>query len=49
MLGVLGGFTAYLREVALSHGLQDLMLGGISAIPWVGVVLLEITRAPAGR
>jgi len=48
-LGVLGGFVAYLREISLSHGLQDLTLGGISAIPWVGIVLLEIARTPVGR
>ena len=49
VLGVLGGFVAYLRELAYSHGLQDLTLGGISAIPWMGIIALELFRGPGGK
>ena len=44
ILGALGGFVAYLRELSLSHGLQDLTLGGLAALPWMAIVLLETLR-----
>ena len=47
VLGALGGFAAYLREFPLSHGLQDLTLGGLAALSWMAIVLLEVFRRKA--
>lgn len=46
VLGALGGFTAYLREVSFSQAGHDLILGGLSALVWMVVVLLETLRRP---
>ena len=49
VLGALGGFVAYLREYSFSHGLQDLTLGGLAALSWMAVVLLESFRRMGSR
>ncbi|MCI0407965.1 MAG: hypothetical protein L0191_05260 [Acidobacteria bacterium] len=49
VLGALGGFVAYLREYSFSHGLQDLTLGGLAALSWMTVVLLESFRRMDSR
>jgi hypothetical protein len=46
VLGALGGLVAYLRELSLSHGLQDLTMGGVAALVWMGIVVLETLRKP---
>jgi len=49
VLGALGGFIAYLREPSLSHRLQDLFVGGLAALVWMALVLLESLRKSAPR
>ena len=49
VLGALGGFTAYLREVTYSQSGRDLSLGGLAALVWMAVVLLETLRRPSKR
>lgn len=49
ILGALGGFGAYLRELSYSHGARDLALGGLAALPWMSLVVLETMRRPRGR
>jgi hypothetical protein len=49
VLGALGGFVAYLREFSFSHGLRDLTLGGVAALSWMALVLLESFRRMGSR
>ena len=49
VLGALGGFAAYLREVSYSQAGHDLTLGGLAALVWMGVLLLETLRRPSAR
>ena len=49
VLGALGGFGAYLREFPLSHGQQDLILGGLAALAWMAIVVLEEFRSRGTR
>jgi hypothetical protein len=55
VLGALGGFVTYLRDLPAPDAPLGLALGGASAVPWVAVVLLEgirrlaARRRPAGR
>ena len=49
VLGALGGFVAYLREFSYSHGLRDLTLGGLAALSWMALVLLESCRRMGSR
>ncbi len=49
VLGALGGFAAYLREVSYSQAGHDLTLGGLAALAWMAVVLLERLRRPPLR
>jgi hypothetical protein len=49
VLGALGGFGAYVREYPLSHGQQDLMLGGLAALAWMAIVVLEEFRSRGTR
>ena len=49
VLGALGGFLAYLRDFSLSHGRQDLTLGGLAALSWMALVLLESFRRKGSR
>jgi hypothetical protein len=44
VLGALGGFVAYLRDLPRSGGRCGLVAGGISAAPWAAVILLELLR-----
>ena len=44
VLGALGGFAAYLREVSYSQAGHDLTLGGLAALVWMAVLLLETVR-----
>lgn len=44
VLGALGGFLAYLRDQAGPEARWALVLGGLSAAPWVAVVGLESVR-----
>ena len=47
-LGVLGGFVAYLRDLPRPEARLGLVLGGISAVPWAAVILLELVRRRRG-
>jgi hypothetical protein len=49
VLGALGAFLAYLREFSYTQGLRDLTLGGLSALSWMAVVLLESFRRMGSR
>jgi hypothetical protein len=49
VLGALGGFGAYLREYPLSHGQQDLILGGLAALAWMAIVVCEDFRSRGDR
>ncbi len=44
VLGALGGFLAYLRDPARPEARWALVLGGLSAAPWVALVGLEAVR-----
>ena len=44
VLGALGGFVAYLRDLPRSGARYGLVMGGISAVPWAAVILLELVR-----
>ena len=44
VLGALGGFAAYLRDLPRSGSRCGLVAGGISAVPWAAVILLELAR-----
>jgi hypothetical protein len=44
VLGALGGFVAYLRDLPRSGARYGLVMGGISAVPWAAVILLELIR-----
>jgi hypothetical protein len=44
VLGALGGFVVYLRDLPLSGARTGLALGGLAALPWAAVILLEGVR-----
>jgi len=44
VLGVLGGFVAYLRDLQRPGARLGLVLGGLSALPWTSVMVLEAVR-----
>jgi len=48
VLGVLGGFVAYLRDLPRPEARRGLVMGGISALPWAAVILLELVRRRRG-
>jgi len=48
VLGALGGFAAYLRSLPRPEARFGLLLGGISAVPWAAVILLELARQRRG-
>jgi len=47
-LGALGGVVAYLRGLPRPEARLGLVLGGISAVPWAAVILLELVRRRRG-
>jgi hypothetical protein len=49
VLGALGGFVVYLRDLPAPDAPLGLALGGASAVPWVAVILLEGIRRMASR
>ena len=49
VLGALGGFVAYLRDLPRSGSRYGLLAGGISAAPWAAVILLELVRRGRAR
>jgi len=49
VLGALGGFAAYLRGISYSQEGHDLSIGGLAALAWMAVVLLETLRRPYRR
>ena len=44
VLGVLGGFVAYLRDLPSPEARLGLVLGGLSAFPWASLIVLEVVR-----
>jgi hypothetical protein len=48
VLGALGGFVIYLRDLSRPGTRFGLVLGGASALPWVAVIVLEAARSRLG-
>ena len=44
VLGALAGFAVYLRDLPRTGARTGLFLGGISALPWAVVIVLEAAR-----
>jgi hypothetical protein len=44
VLGALGGFVAYLRDLPRPEARFGLVAGGASALPWALLILLEAAR-----
>jgi hypothetical protein len=44
VLGALGAYVAYLRDLGSGHRSRDLTLAGLSALPWALVIGLELGR-----
>ena len=49
VLGALGGYMAYLRDLGGGHRSRDLALAGLSALPWALLIGLELVRRWLGR
>ncbi len=49
VLGALGGFVIYLRDLPASSARLGLIVGGIAALPWALVIVLESIRRGLGR
>jgi hypothetical protein len=49
VLGALGGFIAYLREIDPARGPRNLFLGGLAALAWMALVVLETVRKAGSR
>jgi hypothetical protein len=49
VLGALGGFVVYLRDLPRTGDRTGLVFGGISALPWAAVIVLEAVRRRVRR
>jgi hypothetical protein len=49
VLGAVGGFVIYLRDLPRPEARLALVLGGVTALPWGAVIALEAIRKGLGR